>query len=332
MLIREKLEEREYCLLAERAAKSREARRAFKEAEDPLRLAFQRDRDRILHSKAFRRLKHKTQVYISPSDHYRTRLTHSLEVMQISQTIARALSLNEDLIEAIALGHDVGHTPFGHAGEYALQELIGHYHHNEQSLRVVEYLEKNGKGLNLTTVVKDGILHHTGLGEPLTLEGSIVKIGDRIAYLCHDYDDGIRAGMITAHDLPDKVAKYLGRDPSSMITAMVTDMIRASDDLVRIRMTSDMQVAMDEFRQFMFAKLYHSQALAAEREKARYIIGKLFDYYTAHSDKLPQEYVERQKKWGLQTTVVDYIAGLTDSYAIHLFSNLFIPTVFGVHY
>lgn len=332
MLIREKLEEREYNLLAQAATKSREAHRVYKEEEDPLRMAFQRDRDRILHSKAFRRLKHKTQVYISPSDHYRTRLTHSLEVMQISQTIARALSLNEDLIEAIALGHDVGHTPFGHAGEYALQELIGHYHHNEQSLRVVEYLEKSGKGLNLTTVVKDGILHHTGLGEPMTLEGSIVRTGDRIAYLCHDYDDGMRAGMITAQDLPEKVVKYLGRDPSSMITAMVTDMIRASDDLTRICMTPDMQVAMDEFRQFMFAKLYHSQALAAEREKARYIIGKLFDYYTTHSDQLPKEYIERQTQWGLQKSVVDYIAGLTDSYAIHLFSTLFIPTVFGSHY
>ena len=229
MKVRERIEEQEFQILSAFAAKSREA---VREREEPLcdfRPAFQRARDRIIHSKAFRRLKHKTQVYISPGDHYRMRMTHSLEVAQISRTIARGLRLNEDLTEAIALGHDVGHTPFGHAGEYALRELIGHYNHNEQSLRVVEHLERNGQGLNLTAEVKDGILNHTGDNKPFTLEGSVVRRGDRIAYLCHDYDDGIRAGMLQPADLPPMVRKVLGSDPSSMITVMVSDIITASE-------------------------------------------------------------------------------------------------------
>ena len=228
MNIREQIEEREVLLLSPYAAKSRDAIRDLEEAPDPLRTAFQRDRDRIIHSKCFRRLKHKTQVYIAPGDHYRTRMTHTLEVGQIGRTVARALRLNEDLVEAIAMGHDVGHTPFGHVGEYALRDMVGHFNHNEQSLRMVEVLEKHGdhQGLNLTTAVRDGIVGHTGAHIPVTLEGQIIRIVDRIAYLCHDFDDAQRAGMLTAEELPFEVREHFGMTPSSMITAMVEDMVR----------------------------------------------------------------------------------------------------------
>ena len=210
MSIREMLEEREYTMLSPYAAKSRESVRDRKEEPDPYRTDFQRDRDRILHSKCFRRLKHKTQVYIAPGDHYRTRMTHTLEVGQIGRTIARALRLNEDLTEAIAMGHDVGHTPFGHVGEYALRDMVGHFNHNEQSLRMVESIEKDGQGLNLTTAVRDGILGHTGSHMPLTLEGQIIRTADRIAYLCHDFDDALRAHMLRVNDLPKEVVQVFG--------------------------------------------------------------------------------------------------------------------------
>ncbi|MCE5287446.1 MAG: deoxyguanosinetriphosphate triphosphohydrolase [Pelosinus sp.] len=325
MKVRERIEEQEYKILSPFACKSREAVRVKAESLCDFRTAFQRDRDRIIHSKSFRRLKHKTQVYISPSDHYRTRMTHSLEVAQISRTIARGLMLNEDLTEAIALGHDVGHTPFGHAGEYALREIIGHYNHNEQSLRVVEYLERNSQGLNLTAEVKDGIVNHTGPNRPFTLEGSIVRIGDRIAYLCHDYDDGNRAGMITSADLPKNVAAVLGTNPSHMITVMVSDLIECSTDKNQIVMSDKIQAAMQEFRDFMFERIYHSQELDSDRKKAKYVIHKLYDYFVVNPGALPQEFLERESEWGLEVTVVDYVAGLTDSYAIHLFEDLFVP-------
>ncbi len=326
MNIRERIEAQEYQILSSFASKSRMAVRDKEEESCEFRTAFQRDRDRIIHSKAFRRLKHKTQVYISPGDHYRMRMTHSLEVAQISRTIARALMLNEDLTEAIGLGHDVGHTPFGHVGEYALREIIGHYHHNEQSLRVVEYIERGGKGLNLSLEVKNGILNHTGENKALTLEGNIVRSGDRIAYLCHDYDDGIRAGMIKVNDLPEKVAKVLGINPSHMITVMVGDMIKASEGHNEIRMSNKVKKAMEEFRTFMFEKIYHSVALEADRKKAQYIILKLYEYFRNHPENLPQEYLEREDRWGLEATIVDYIAGLTDMYAINLFEKIFIPS------
>jgi len=324
--IRERIEAQEYKNLSSFASKSREAMREKEEEFCEFRTAFQCDRDRIIHSKAFRRLKHKTQVYISPGDHYRMRMTHSLEVAQISRTIARALMLNEDLTEAIALGHDVGHTPFGHVGEYALREIIGRYNHNEQSLRVVEYIERDGKGLNLTMEVKDGILNHTGENKALTLEGNIVRIGDRIAYLCHDYDDGIRAGMIKAIDLPETVANILGTNPSNMITVMVSDMIKTSEGHSEIRMSPKVKNAMTDFRDFMFRKIYYSAELEPDRKKAKYLIQKLYEYFIAHPEKLPPEYLEREAQWGLEVTIVDYIAGLTDMYAVHLFENLFIPS------
>lgn len=326
MTIRERIEEQEYKILSPFASKSREALRIKAEEFCNFRTAFQRDRDRIIHSKAFRRLKHKTQVYISPGDHYRMRMTHSLEVAQISRTIARGLRLNEDLTEAIALGHDVGHTPFGHAGEYALRDIIGRYNHNEQSLRVVEYLERNGQGLNLTMEVKDGILNHTGENTPFTPEGAIVRMGDRIAYLCHDYDDGIRAGMLKPSDLPKSVVVNLGTNPSNMITVMVADMITSSEGGRDIIMSGKIKNAMQEFREFMFSRIYHSKELEADRKKAQYVIHKLYEYYRVHPEKLPQEFLDREETWGLEVTIVDYIAGLTDLYAIKLFENLFIPS------
>lgn len=326
MNIRERSETQEYKILSSFASKSREAVRDDEEELCEFRTAFQRDRDRIIHSKSFRRLKHKTQVYISPGDHYRTRMTHSLEVSQISRTIARALLLNEDLTEAIALGHDVGHTPFGHVGEYALRDIIGHYNHNEQSMRVVQYIERGGRGLNLTLEVKDGILNHTGENKALTLEGNIVRMGDRIAYLCHDYDDGIRAGMIKVTDLPEKVSKILGTNPSNMITVMVGDMIKSSEGHSEILMSTKVKKSMEEFREFMFKKIYHSVELEVDRKKAQYIIHKLYEHFMVHPEGLPQEYLEREEKWGLEVTIVDYIAGLTDLYAVNLFEKLFIPS------
>lgn len=329
MTVRERIEELEVKILSPYAAKSRDADRERVELPCEFRTAFQRDRDRIIHSKSFRRLKHKTQVYISPGDHYRMRMTHSLEVAQIGRTIARGLMLNEDLTEAIALAHDVGHTPFGHSGEYALQDIIGQFRHNEQSLRVVEYLEKEGRGLNLTLEVKDGIVSHTGDKLPLTLEGYVVRASDRIAYLCHDYDDGVRAGMLQCADLPKGIVKVLGQNPSSMITVMVADIITQSSGRNEVRMSASVRQAMDEFRQFMFDRIYHSQTLEHDRKKAKYVIHKLYDYFLANPGDLPPDYREREDRWGLQTTVVDYIAGLTDQYAIQLFHKLFIPSTWG---
>lgn len=323
--IRERTEKEEEERLSRYAAKSRAAKRQRLEEECPIRTKFQRDRDRILHSKPFRRLKHKTQVYIAPSgDHYRTRMTHSLEVSQICRTIGRGLQLNEDLIEAISLGHDVGHTPFGHVGEEALRHIITHFEHNEQSIRIVKVLAREGQGLNLTEPVLDGILHHTGEVIPMTLEGQIVKTGDRIAYLCHDYDDALRAGLLIRKDLPETVKQTLGENPSAMITTMVVDMIQASIGQNCIRQSVRVQGAMQEFRQFMFDRVYNSSTLREERRKGQYIILALFDYYSRDTSRLPENFLI----WagGDKTqAVVDYISGLTDNYAIDLFERLFIP-------
>ncbi|MDQ0203529.1 deoxyguanosinetriphosphate triphosphohydrolase [Pectinatus haikarae] len=327
MNVRERTEELEYEILSADAAKSREAVRGRHEEMCLFRTAYQRDRDRILHSKSFRRLKHKTQVYITSGDHYRTRMTHSLEVAQISRTIARGLRLNEDLTEAIALGHDVGHTPFSHAGEDAMSNLIGHFSHNEQSLRMVEYLEKDGKGLNLTLAVKDGILNHTGSTVPFSLEGRIVKTADRIAYLCHDFDDSLRSGLLKKNDLPESVAVSLGNDHSTMITGMVSDMILSSTGKHDILLSEPMKETMDVFRSFMFERIYHSKILARERKQACFVIEQLFGYYMKHFHKLPLEFRRMEEKWGKQQTVVDYIAGLTDSYAVAKFNEIFVPPV-----
>ena len=325
--VRERTEDLEYEMLSPLAAKSREARRKEPMEECPFRTKFQRDRDRILHSKSFRRLKHKTQVYIVAGDHYRTRMTHSLEVSQISRTIARGLRLNEDLVEAIALGHDVGHTPFGHAGEAAMDELTGHFCHNEQSLRVVEFLEKGGQGLNLTMEVKDGIVNHTGDRQPRTLEGCIVKTADRIAYLSHDYDDSLRAGLLTADDLPSDVRQRFGETTSQMITGMVSDMIEASMGQGDILQSAEGKRVMDVFRDFMFERIYHSDVLAHEREQAKFVQRQLYEHYLAHFDELPKEFAARESYWGRKQTVTDYVAGLTDSYAVQLFNEIFMPPV-----
>ena len=323
MGIREEIEERKFNMLAPRATKSRGAKRARPENEDPLRTAFQRDRDRIIHSKCFRRLKHKTQVYIAPGDHYRTRMTHTLEVGQIGRTVARALRLNEDLVEAIAMGHDVGHTPFGHVGEYALRDLVGHFNHNEQSLRMVEVLEKDGQGLNLTEEVRDGILGHTGPHIPVTLEGQIIRIADRVAYLCHDYDDARRAGMLTAESLPDEVKEHMGITPSKMITAMVTDMVYASWDAPAITMSPTMTDVMNSFRRFMFENVYMAPTLMPDRKKAAHVVKFLFYHYLDNPELLREE-VGHDKIVSL-TDIVDYVAGLTDNYAIKQFKEFYIP-------
>ncbi len=327
MTVRERTENTEYEILSPYAAKSKEAKRKYEMEECEFRTKFQRDRDRILHSKAFRRLKHKTQVYIAAGDHYRTRLTHSLEVAQISRTIARGLMLNEDLVEAIALGHDMGHTPFGHSGEATLNELVGHFKHNEQSLRIVEHLEKDGQGLNLTFETKDGILNHTGDTLPKTLEGRIVRTADRIAYLCHDYDDSLRAGFLTKRDLPKNVAKYFGDKSSTMITGMVSDMIRTSLNKNDIMMSPIVKETMDNFRTFMFEKVYYSERLTHGRAQAAFVLRSLYEYFFNNMDKLPHEFLEREIKWGKETTVADYISGLTDSYATALFADIFLPPV-----
>ncbi len=325
--VRERSEELEYSTLSPYAAKSREARRRIPMEECAFRTKFQRDRDRILHSKSFRRLKHKTQVYIVAGDHYRTRMTHSLEVAQISRTVARGLRLNEDLTEAIALGHDVGHTPFGHAGEAAMEELIGHFSHNEQSLRVVEYLERDGQGLNLTFETKDGILNHTGPHRPKTLEGRIVRTADRIAYLCHDYDDSIRAGFLTPDDLPERVRRSFGADTSRMITSMVSDMIVASMEKDDVLMSDEVRETMDIFREFMFRKVYRSKALSRERRQAVFVLREMHQYFMENFHELPREFTEREARWGKMQTVTDYVAGLTDSYAVQVFNRIFMPPV-----
>lgn len=325
MNVRERIEEQEYQILSPLAAKSREAQRKHPMEECDFRTKFQRDRDRILHSKSFRRLKHKTQVYIVAGDHYRTRMTHSLEVSQISRTIARGLRLNEDLTEAIALGHDVGHTPFGHAGESVMDELTGHFTHNEQSLRVVEFLERGGQGLNLTYEVKDGIVNHTGKNLPRTLEGRIVRTADRIAYLCHDYDDSLRAGLLKPGDLPLEVYDKLGHDTSQMITSMVADMITTSQGADDILQSAEIKKAMDVFREFMFTHIYHSDKLAKEREQAAFVLRELYRHFLENFDQLPAEFAQRGECWGKQKLVTDYVAGLTDSYAVAIFEEIFMP-------
>ncbi|MCX7970096.1 MAG: HD domain-containing protein, partial [Negativicutes bacterium] len=264
-------------------------------------------------------------VYISPGDHYRMRMTHSLEVSQIARTVARGLGLNEDLVEAVALAHDVGHTPFGHVGEYALREVVGDFCHNGQSLRVVDYIERAGQGLNLTEEVRDGIVNHTGPNQPFTLEGKLVRISDRIAYLCHDYDDGVRAGMLQPSGIPGDVSVVLGTSPSNMITVMVADIIRQSSGRDDIVQSPPVAAAMNLLREFMFENIYHSPKLENDRQKARYIVHKLYEYYMREPARLPAEFLQREEQWGLEMVVVDYIAGLTDHYAVKLFEELYLP-------
>ncbi len=331
------LEEKERKLLSSCAQLSENSKgRKIFVKQCPIRTEFQRDKDRIIHSKSFRRLSHKTQVFLAPEgDHYRTRLTHTLEVTQISRTIARALKLNEDLTEAIALGHDLGHTPFGHTGEGALTECLQEikddykgvpelFEHNKQSLRVVDYLEYEGKGLNLTWEVRDGILNHTRNNSPSTLEGQIVRIADRVAYINHDIDDAIRAKMIKEKDLPDKSIKILGKHHGVRINNMVFNMVEASKDSKQIKLSNDFTKAMNKLRGFLFEKVYINSAAKAEEPKAKKVIEMLFFYYLNNSDKMPQEF-QTDKRAELPLKICDYVAGMTDRYALNKFKDLFMP-------
>ena len=324
--IRIGIEENEKLILSPKACLSSQSKgRGREEAECDIRTCFQRDRDRIIHCQSFRRLKHKTQVFLAPTgDHYRTRLTHTLEVSQIARTIARALRLNEDLTEAIALGHDLGHTPFGHAGERALDALspMG-FKHYEQSVRVVETIEKNGEGLNLTEEVKNGILCHTKGKEAFTLEGQIIRIADRIAYINHDIDDAIRAGVMQEEDIPLDLRLQLGMSKAERINNMVRNVVENSDE--RIRMSEAYWQVFCELHDFMFYAVYKNPICKTEETKAVAMLEKFYDYYTRHPEQMPQDYINIADKEGVERAVCDYIAGMSDNYAIKLFNQLFVP-------
>ena len=335
MNIRETFEEREFQTLSPHAAHSRNSRgRERYEPECDIRTVYQRDRDRILHSKAFRRLKDKTQVFLSPQgDHYRTRLTHTLEVSQTARTVARALKLNEDLVEAIALGHDLGHTPFGHAGEAALNAIHpGGFRHAEQSVRVVEVLEKEGKGLNLTWEVRDGILNHRTAGSPSTLEGQVVRLCDKISYIHHDMDDSIRAGLLSEDDIPITLRVVLGDTCRERLNTLIHDMVENSLGKDSIRQSPEMAEAMKLLRELMFANVYRSSVAKKEEVKAKRMLTELYEYYTEHPDQLSGEYqrlIERGEK--KEQVVCDYISGMTDQYSIHKFQEIFVPKSWAVY-
>ena len=324
--IRHRIEETEHMFLCDRAAFSDKSKgRVYPEAPSEMRTDFQRDRDRIIHSKAFRRLKHKTQVFLSPeSDHYRTRLTHTLEVSQIARTIARALRLNEDLTEAIALGHDLGHTPFGHAGERALNELAPFdFYHYEQSVRVCKKLEKAGKGLNLTFEVLNGIQCHTKGQEADTLEGRIVRISDRIAYINHDIDDAIRGDIIKGDDIPEDIRRNLGNSKSERINTLVTSVIKNSVDT--IIMDDVIKYYFDALHDFLFEAVYRNPKAKSEETKVYGFIKGLYDYYIKNPNLLPVEFKEISKEEGVERAVVDYIAGMTDHFAVVSYEKIYIP-------
>ena len=327
--LRETFELREHEIYRTCAAFSDETRgRERKEDKCDIRTDYQRDRDRIIHCKSFRRMKHKTQVFLAPGgDHYRTRLTHTLEVAQIARTIARALRLNEDLTEAIALGHDLGHTPFGHAGERALSKYTSKpFNHNEQSVRVVEVLEKNGAGLNLTWEVKDGILNHKTSCTPATLEGNIVRISDKIAYVNHDIDDGIRAGILKEEHLPSGCTDILGHSTRDRINNLIHAIVLHSQDKELVEIPDEYEFALSELRSYMFKDLYTNPVAKSEEKKAERVIGMLFEEYIENVDKLPKEYIEHLfMGMDRETVVCDYIAGMTDNYAVEKAKEIFVP-------
>ncbi|MGN0779832.1 MAG: deoxyguanosinetriphosphate triphosphohydrolase [Aristaeellaceae bacterium] len=331
MTIREQLEAEEQERLSPLAAHARDSRgREIPLAPCPLRTDYQRDRDRILHCKAFRRLKFKTQVFLSPEgDHYRTRLTHTLEVAQVARTLARALRLNEDLTEAIALGHDLGHTPFGHIGERSLDELMPEgFRHNEQSRRCVEVLENGGAGLNLTWEVRDGILCHSGRQFPATLEGQCVRRADRIAYLNHDLDDALRGGVLRPFELPSDCLKVLGRTHGERINTMIMDIVENSQGKDRLSMSPLVQEAMDGLREFMFERVYRDSWRAAEEHRCDLLMKQLFHYYSEHPGEMPEEYVLIGYREGTARGVCDFLSGMTDRYAVRTYQQLFIPASF----
>ena len=330
MNIREEQEKREHLIFSPYASFSDESRGRDRDEEPcPMRTIYQRDRDRIIHCKTFRRLKHKTQVFLAPEgDHYRTRLTHTLEVAQIARSIARALNLNEDLTEAIALGHDLGHTPFGHAGERTLNSLcpMG-FAHYKQSIRVVEFLEKDGQGLNLTWEVRDGILNHRTSGNPSTLEGKAVRLSDKIAYINHDIDDGIIAGILKESDIPSEYTDVLGNSTKERLNTMISDIIMNSIGKNDLVMSDPVHKAMTEFRKFMFESLYLNPTAKSEEAKADKLITELYRYYVANTDKLPDTYKRFITEFDErpEQVVCDYIAGMSDQYSISKFQEIFVP-------
>jgi len=332
MLLREELEKREFELLSEHAVKSGASRgRQFPEEKCEMRTEFQRDRDRIIHSKAFRRLMHKTQVFLAPEgDHFRTRLTHTIEVSQIARTIARSLNLNEDLTEAIALGHDLGHTPFGHNGESVLNDIHpGGFEHNVQSLRVVDVIESTAsrRGMNLTEEVRDGILGHSGAYMPFTLEGQIVKISDRIAYINHDIDDAVRSGVISIEDVPKSSLELFGRSHRERINSLVIDVIKNSEGKNTICQSPEFQKELTMLRSFMFANVYKSSRVKKEEDlaKVEVVIKALYNYFISHPDKLPEDMRRLADIDGIAVASKDYVAGMTDRFALSIYQELFVP-------
>ncbi|MCR5830563.1 MAG: deoxyguanosinetriphosphate triphosphohydrolase [Lachnospiraceae bacterium] len=331
MRIREEIEQWENRYLSPYASKSMNSMgRDIEEEECDIRPVYQRDRDRILHSNSFRRLKDKTQVFLAPEgDHYRTRLTHTLEVSQNARTIAKALRLNEDLTEAIALGHDIGHTPFGHAGERALARVCPEgFEHNVQSVRVVEVLEKRGAGLNLTREVRDGILNHKTKGMPSTLEGKIVRFSDKIAYIHHDMDDAIRGKILCEEDIPKELRNTLGDTTTKRFDCFTHDIIRNSEDKNDICMSDEIAEAMKELRQFMFDNVYTNPRVKSEETKAERLVEFLYDHYLHNQEKLPEEYRALMQKRGtsLERAVCDYVSSMSDRYAVAMFNELFLPS------
>ena len=331
MSVREELQRQEHRKLNPLAAFSDQSRgRPFgdKYREEDVRTCYQRDIDRIVHSKAFRRLMHKTQVFLRPEgDHYRTRMTHTIEVSRIARTITRALALNEDLTEAIALGHDLGHTPFGHAGESALNQLMaGGFRHNEQSLRVVDVLENDGQGLNLTHEVRMGIVGHTGAYIPETLEGQVVRRSDQIAYVNHDIDDAIRAGILTNEDIPAAISDVLGHNHGQRINSLVCDAILTSREAGAIQLSPKVDQALKDLRAFMFERVYRNPVAKGEESKAKTMLSRMFEYYVNHPEMLPEDFQPQMSFDGLERTVCDYIAGMTDNYAVDKYTEIFIPT------
>jgi dGTPase len=332
--IRRMLEDREHAYLSPRAAFADEATRQRSEEPSPVRTAFQRDRDRIIHTKSFRRLMHKTQVFIAPSgDHYRTRLTHTLEVAQLARTVGRALCLNEDLIEAIGMGHDLGHTPFGHAGERALAEVFPHFRHNEQSLRVVDILEKDGEGLNLTNPVRDGILRHSKpreaieghvSGQPSTLEGMVIKTVDSVAYMNHDLDDALRAGLLTPADIPPNVSEALGSTHASRINTLIIDLIehsRVGDGEAVIGLSDERRAIANELRGFLFERVYDPINRLEQTRRAGEIVRDLFNWYLLHPEEIPDT-IPQVPEESLERRVADTVATMTDRYALELHERI----------
>ncbi|MBR2889109.1 MAG: deoxyguanosinetriphosphate triphosphohydrolase [Oscillospiraceae bacterium] len=330
MTVREELEYQEHRRLNPLAAfadRSKGRPNPEPPREWDVRTCYQRDTDRIVHSKSFRRLMHKTQVFLQPEgDHYRTRMTHTLEVSRIARSITRALGLNEDLAEAIAMGHDLGHTPFGHAGEWALTDMMGKpFRHNEQSLRVVDVLERDGAGLNLTYEVRNGILCHTGDPWPETLEGMAVRRSDQIAYINHDIDDAIRAGVLTDDDIPGDIAAVLGHSSRERLNTLVCDAILTSREAGKVCLSPKVDRALRDLRSFMFERVYRNPVVKGEETKAMDMLRRLFEYYVNHPEALPGDFQPQMSFDGLERTVCDYIAGMTDNYAVDKYTEIFIP-------